>query len=262
VAKGSLLHDTNARNDEKIVVLRQQLGSEGYGNYWMLNEIMRTATENKLSLSRTSAYAFSCAVPVTQFEQVIKCAIDLELYQSDGVFFWSKRLVQDAAAYKQTCETNAENGRKGGCGKRALSERKADAKRRPSGPLYSPPLDSIPVSEIGGESREGEPIRLAERIKVSPAEHAELLSEFSSDSVTYYAPIASDWLKANGKTKKNYASFLRNWIRKEIAERKGFYHPSRFQNGDGPKRFETSLEVKNRLEAEARQRFLNRGTRQ
>lgn len=220
MAKGNLLHDVNARNDEKVVVLRQQLGSEGYGNFWMLNEIMRTATENKLLLSRTSAYAFSCAVPATQFEQVIECAIELQLYQSDGVSFWSNRLVKDAIAYKQTCETNAQNGSKGGRGKRAQSERKAGAKRPPSGPL---PYTNLISGSEDGDSKGEEPIQLTDRIAVSKPEHAALLAEFGAASVAHHAPIATDWLKSKGVVMKDYAAFLRNWIRKERTDQSGFY---------------------------------------
>ena len=38
-------HDSNARNDEKILAVRMRLGAEGYGIYFMLIERLRDESD-------------------------------------------------------------------------------------------------------------------------------------------------------------------------------------------------------------------------
>lgn len=73
-------------------------------------------------------------------------------------------------------------------------------------------------------------LTLAPKLLVTEIEHEKLLAEFGSESVKYYTQVCSDYLVANGRVMKNAAAFMRNWIRREIAERKGFYY-QKFQNG-------------------------------
>lgn len=73
-----------------------------------------------------------------------------------------------------------------------------------------------------------EPDRLsiAPKIVMTAKEQATLIEEFGAESVNYHVKVCSDYLVSSGKVKKNSASFIRNWIRREVAERKGFYHPN------------------------------------
>lgn len=43
-------HDTNARNDPKILALRDNWGVEGYGIYWVLIEMLRESNDYKLPI--------------------------------------------------------------------------------------------------------------------------------------------------------------------------------------------------------------------
>ena len=38
-------HDSNARNDEKILAVRMKYGAEGYGIYFMILERLETLTD-------------------------------------------------------------------------------------------------------------------------------------------------------------------------------------------------------------------------
>ena len=64
----------------------------------------------------------------------------------------------------------------------------------------------------------------APRIALTQAGYASLVEEFGENSFRYYLKVCSDYLVSNGKTKKDYAAFMRNWIRKDVAELKGFYY--------------------------------------
>lgn len=77
----------------------------------------------------------------------------------------------------------------------------------------------------GARAREAEPEKknLAPRISMTDAEAKALVAEFGPESVKYHIKVCSDSLVANGRAKKNAAAFIRNWIRRDIAERRGFY---------------------------------------
>lgn len=72
-----------------------------------------------------------------------------------------------------------------------------------------------------------ERVTLAPGLTMTRKQSKALIEEFGLEACRYYKPICSDWLLANGKKKKDAAAFMRNWIRKEQAERKGFYYPKK-----------------------------------
>ncbi len=88
--------------------------------------------------------------------------------------------------------------------------------------------------------KEDKPLKnviLGPRLAVTEEQQQTLIEEFGQESLDYYAKTCSDYLLATGRKYKNYAAFMRNWIRKEIAERKGYYHPNRARvltDGRGP----------------------------
>jgi len=96
-----------------------------------------------------------------------------------------------------------------------------------SGPLPDTPAATPPVKE--------EKITLAPSLSMTRKQAQALIEEFGKESCEYYKRVCSDWLVANGKRKKDCAAFMRNWIRKEIAERRGFYYP-KLNAGSAPPR--------------------------
>lgn len=77
-----------------------------------------------------------------------------------------------------------------------------------------------------------EKISIAPKLSMTKEQAQGLVEEFGRESCEYYKKICSDYLLSKGKTMKDAAAFMRNWIRREIAERKGFYYPK--QNGYRP----------------------------
>lgn len=75
-------------------------------------------------------------------------------------------------------------------------------------------------------------ITLAPKLSMTKDQAMNLIEEFGKESCEYYKKVCSDYLVSKGKTMKDAAAFMRNWIRREIAERRGFYYPK--QNGYQP----------------------------
>ena len=83
-------HDADARNDEKIIGLIMEHGMEGYGIFWSIIEMLRTATDHKMHLDY-KRIAFALHVDDAKIKNVIH---GFELFESDTVFFWSESLMR------------------------------------------------------------------------------------------------------------------------------------------------------------------------
>lgn len=103
-------HDSNARNDVKIIKLRRQLGIEGYGIYWCLIEMLRDAPENKLPIESIDDIAFSINCSKEKVDAVIR-GYDLFIILDDT--FFSDRLIRSMESYKQLKASKSKAGKIG-----------------------------------------------------------------------------------------------------------------------------------------------------
>jgi hypothetical protein len=68
--------------------------------------------------------------------------------------------------------------------------------------------------------------------------------EAGAAAVEHYLPICSDWLKAEGKKKKDYVAFMRGWMRRDEQESKGFYQATRFnRKSKAASQFEDEMSI-------------------
>lgn len=105
-------HDSNARHDPKITAMRSVYGSEGYGWFWILVELMREADEYRLDMQGRytfNAYAMQMHTECNTAERFITdCINEFELFQSDGSYFWSPSLIRRMELREQTSEKRRE----------------------------------------------------------------------------------------------------------------------------------------------------------
>lgn len=85
-------HDSNARNDTKILNLRAALGAEGYGIYFMLLERLRNSTDYA-SVIDYNAIAFDLRVSAGTVKRVVE---DFRLFSftENGERFYSESLLR------------------------------------------------------------------------------------------------------------------------------------------------------------------------
>ena len=107
-------HDSNARNDEKILMLRAEHGMEGYGIYWALIEMMFESGETALRHDKSKGIALACSLDHIELERVIETCIAEDLFKTDGEFFWSESLRRRKELYQDMKEKRAAAGSKGG----------------------------------------------------------------------------------------------------------------------------------------------------
>jgi hypothetical protein len=111
-------HDSNARNDLKMVKLRRKLGLSGVGLFWCVVEMLREAESYKLSLSDIDDICYELRCEPDYFDALFEC----ELLSKNDAEFWSESLSERMTKLDETRRRRSEAGAKGG---------KAKAKRKP-----------------------------------------------------------------------------------------------------------------------------------
>lgn len=119
-------HDANARNDEKILMLRAEHGWEGYGIYWVLIEMMFESTDSLLHHSKIKGISVSYNIDITVLQSVINTCITEELFDSNDEVFWSESLIRRKEKYQDSKNKKSAAGKLG-------MEKRWGAKQRNNG---------------------------------------------------------------------------------------------------------------------------------
>ncbi len=106
-------HDSNARNDEKILMLRADHGWTGYGIFWALIETMFESEETCIKHDRIKGIALGFNMDITLLESIIYTCIEENLFESDGDTFWSNSLRRRKAKFLELKEKRSKAGKKG-----------------------------------------------------------------------------------------------------------------------------------------------------
>jgi len=112
-------HDSNARNDYKILRLRAKFGWEGYGVYFATIEVLREQTNFKLGKDSVEALATALGMDFINIQVIVNLLVELELLKrEDGGGLYSESLITRLQHYKDQKEFYREMGRKGAKAKR------------------------------------------------------------------------------------------------------------------------------------------------
>jgi hypothetical protein len=122
-------HDSNAKDDPKILQLRMEMGWEGYGLFWAIIEMLRNESDFRM---RTHYKGIAFALQT--HEDCIKRLInDFDLFQLDDQYFWSESLLKRMELKEERSEKARESAKKrwnrdnDANAMRTHSERNADA---------------------------------------------------------------------------------------------------------------------------------------
>ncbi|MBN2744496.1 MAG: DUF4373 domain-containing protein [Marinilabiliaceae bacterium] len=108
-------HDSNAKDDPKMMFLIDQLGLEGYGIFWVLIEMLREQQEYKAPLAILPIIARKYS---TQHEKIKAVVFGYDLFKiEDEKFFFSKSLIDRLSLM------DAKKQRRIDAGKKAISAR-------------------------------------------------------------------------------------------------------------------------------------------
>ena len=106
-------HDSNARNDQRVLELLDSFGWEGYGVFFALVEQMRDATGYRLSLE-FGGIARAMVLPKDKLRAVVDQCLTLGLFAvEDETFFYAPGLRRRMERWDTKREALAEAGKRG-----------------------------------------------------------------------------------------------------------------------------------------------------
>ena len=115
-------HDSNARNDQRLMKVRMQYGMEGYGIYFGIIEILRETENYTLNLKDIPSVAFDLRIELSVLEEIIS---NYDLFKIDGDLFYSRSLKRRLECLDKKKQIRAEAGRKGGKATQAKAKQKS-----------------------------------------------------------------------------------------------------------------------------------------
>lgn len=167
-------HDSNARNDEKIVNMRMQMGAEGYAIYFMILERLRES-EDFMGVKDYNVIAFDLRVDAKDVKRVVE---DFGLFQftDDGKQFYSdsfrdrmrimeSKRIKQVEAGKRTASMRWSGSKSEGDGVTNLSEKSNSTIGNLSGKSNSPIANLSEMSNLPIGSSEKEKERTKEKDK-------------------------------------------------------------------------------------------------
>ena len=105
-------HDSNAREDDKIVALRMDKGAAGYGIYWLLLELLSTSPDCEFERNYNKV-GFVLHESAKDVKSVIE-DYGLFQYTEDEQRFYSRRMTEQMEIINEMREKNSKKGKKGG----------------------------------------------------------------------------------------------------------------------------------------------------
>ena len=185
-------HDSNARNDIKMVKLRQMLGLEGYGLYWCVIEMLRESNKYELPIEDIPPICFELRIAQEKFEKLFDC----ELLFKGKKMFYSKSLKNRMLRLDEIKQKRKIAGAKGG-------KSKASAKQV---------LSNSKASKVK-QSKEEESINTPTLDEfISYAKENELYREnlLYSIKAKYKSWLDAGWKDGNNQKIKNWKNKLNN----------------------------------------------------
>lgn len=94
-------HDSNARNDIKMLALRDKYGSKGYGCFWILIELMREADGHFVTLNPLTVTVLRRELQMkpTELNEFLNDCIEWGLFVKDGDNLFSNSLNERMQLY-------------------------------------------------------------------------------------------------------------------------------------------------------------------
>lgn len=140
--QNQIKHDSNARQDEKLLALRMKLGWEGYGLYWAIIEMLRDSTDYTGSKDYNEI-AFGLRVSAGLVKKIVE-DFGLFTFTDCGKRFYSKRLSHDMDKKARISEKRRQAAQE------RWNNANADANamqmhKQEKAPLCSPLKESSPI---------------------------------------------------------------------------------------------------------------------
>lgn len=199
-------HDTNTRQDPKVAALLNKYGFEGYGRFWALVEILADQKGYKLPIQKEWQWhgtAAALQMEIQKAKEFIQDLIEnLELFRTDGEYFWSDSLLRRMELREEKSKKLSEAGKKG-ADKKWGKDSQAIARPKPS---YSQAI-ATPEEENGQAVASKVKESKENNIKKSSDTHQLLIHHAENFKDHFEEEYKINWAKESSISKKLLESY-------------------------------------------------------
>jgi hypothetical protein len=105
-------HDSNAKNDPRLIKLRMRYGFAGLGQYWCLIEFLRDQNDYEASIDDVRCYEFSMGISLG--DSLLDTFIDCELLENVSGTIFSRSLKDRMVYWDERRKKLSDAGKRGG----------------------------------------------------------------------------------------------------------------------------------------------------
>ncbi|CAH0187121.1 DUF4373 domain-containing protein [Peribacillus simplex] len=222
-------HDSNARHDPKVLSMRSVYGSEGYGWYWIIIEMLREQKNYQIEINK---YVWNALAMQTQCNAdamhsfVNDCINEFNLFESDGEFFWTESLKRRMDIRNEKSE-KARKAAEARWGKVSNTKVSAKPKDKQSGDDANAmhthsernALKEKKVKE--SKVKENKKNISADFVSLTSDEYEKLVSQHGEESTKKMIEVLDNYKGANGKKYKSDYRAILNWVADKVIKEKG-----------------------------------------
>lgn len=231
-------HDANARQDPKILAMMSVYGPEGYGWYWILVEMLREQSD--FTLDKQGKYTFNAIAMQMHCtrdaaEQFVNdCINEFELFDTDGVYFWSNSLLRRMAMKEEISQK-----RKKAAEKRWSKQEvdTSDMQMHNNSIANGMQGKEKKVKEIKVKESKVNKNNYAEFVALEELEYQKLIAEFGENNTKKMIEVLDNYKGSSGKKYKSDYRAIHSWVKDRVLnESKPNGKKSIFQQGEESKK--------------------------
>lgn len=194
-------HDSNAQHDEKILLLRQKHGWEGYGIYWALVERLRDCDAFAMR-SHYDSIAFDMQVQSDLIKSVIE---DFDLFIIKKGFFYSESLKKRMELKQEKSEKARKSAQiRWGKGKNDANALPQQVNRNA---IKESKVKEKKVNEIKEKK-----IKYSDFVSLSKTEYEKLVEKHGEKATESMIEILNNYKASKGKSYKSDYHAILNWV--------------------------------------------------
>lgn len=220
-------HDSNARNDPKILAMRSIYGIKGYGMYWVIVEMLREQNDYKLKKSK---YLFNAIAMQMQCKEVQPddaktfvedCVQEFELLAEDDDFYWSQSLLKRMEIKDDVSKKRSEAAKKR-WGKVNNTNDSDDLHSKDDANGMQMDSKSNAIKEKEKKVKEKKTIKdipknkYAEFVSLTSEEYMKLTNEHGEDSVRNMIGVLDNYKGSSGKRYKSDYRAILSWVVEKV----------------------------------------------
>lgn len=215
---GYFSHDSNAKDDPKIIRLIDQLGLEGYGAFWVLIELLRDQPLFRLPVAAVPRIGRTYNITPAKLTQVIT---GYDLFEVENEFFFSPSLLRRMGEMKEKYTKRTALGwetRKKGIDNQSNSNAEAmqsNAKNANEIKGKEIKLNEKKVKENSKVAFAQSPISTIDEFK-----KAFIGTQYEQANFEYYHELISTWAASKNEKKSDWIMAARNWMLRDLKDGK------------------------------------------